>query len=470
MRILIVSNLYPPFQIGGYEISCRNIAEALQKRGHEIRVLTSSRHCRPESGNAISEKNIVRTLGLDGFETNEIQASEIRHWRKSLSRLSQPWNTSILLNEISDFKPDCVYLFNLVGIGGLALVDAINNLNYPYVFHLMDRVPVEFLEFPKNVLNLYQADTFKVYEKSEIISMSNTLLKEIETLGGSKFVCPVTIIPGWADTNEAPLKRDYLIGGKVRFVNAGTVKEHKGISLIIKAAAELKKLGVHNYEIEIYGSGDIQYYQKIAYELGVGDKITFKGPRKQSELMEIYKTSDVFLFPTWEREPFGFAPVEAAAVGCVPIITRGTGVAEFMHDQEDCLKIERTIEALAEQMVKVCNQTVDLQTMSLKAQILTRGNLSFQYNLDKIVEVLDRTAQNKSRASMPTWESHVLAQFKHDMAQKILFGGKNELAYVKNKLRLKVKKWVVKKLNGKSCLTRSILRCLITLRIIKKPA
>jgi hypothetical protein len=42
MRILIVSNLYPPAAIGGYEIECAAVAEHLALR-HQVLVLTSVR-------------------------------------------------------------------------------------------------------------------------------------------------------------------------------------------------------------------------------------------------------------------------------------------------------------------------------------------------------------------------------------------------------------------------------------------
>ena len=42
MRILIVSNLYPPHHIGGYELGCRDVVEGLKARGHEVKVLTST--------------------------------------------------------------------------------------------------------------------------------------------------------------------------------------------------------------------------------------------------------------------------------------------------------------------------------------------------------------------------------------------------------------------------------------------
>ena len=47
MKILIVSNLYPPYYIGGYEIRCALVAEGLHQAGHDVRVLTSTYGLKP---------------------------------------------------------------------------------------------------------------------------------------------------------------------------------------------------------------------------------------------------------------------------------------------------------------------------------------------------------------------------------------------------------------------------------------
>jgi hypothetical protein len=41
VKILVLSNLYPPDFIGGYELACEQAVDALIARGHEVRVLTS---------------------------------------------------------------------------------------------------------------------------------------------------------------------------------------------------------------------------------------------------------------------------------------------------------------------------------------------------------------------------------------------------------------------------------------------
>ncbi|MFQ5772284.1 MAG: hypothetical protein ACE5HX_17245, partial [bacterium] len=42
MRILVISNLYPPYFVGGYELGCRDVVDGLKARGHHVKVLTST--------------------------------------------------------------------------------------------------------------------------------------------------------------------------------------------------------------------------------------------------------------------------------------------------------------------------------------------------------------------------------------------------------------------------------------------
>ena len=42
--------------------------------------------------------------------------------------------------------------------------------------------------------------------------------------------------------------------------------------------------------------------------LQVDDRVRLLGPRSQPELLRSYAGYDAFLCPTWERDPFPFAP------------------------------------------------------------------------------------------------------------------------------------------------------------------
>ena len=69
MKILFLSNFFPPARTGGYTQWCHEVAEGLTERGHTIGVLTS----RHESEKApANEQNIFRLLHLDGHAGPEV--------------------------------------------------------------------------------------------------------------------------------------------------------------------------------------------------------------------------------------------------------------------------------------------------------------------------------------------------------------------------------------------------------------
>ena len=40
--ILVLSNMYPPHHMGGYELSCRDVVDRWRAKGHDVTVLTST--------------------------------------------------------------------------------------------------------------------------------------------------------------------------------------------------------------------------------------------------------------------------------------------------------------------------------------------------------------------------------------------------------------------------------------------
>jgi glycogen synthase len=64
MKILFVTNFYPPHSIGGYEQWCHEVAQILSTRGHQVSILTSRYG---ERGTRIDEKGVQvhRLLNLE---------------------------------------------------------------------------------------------------------------------------------------------------------------------------------------------------------------------------------------------------------------------------------------------------------------------------------------------------------------------------------------------------------------------
>src|ERR1700719_3334157 len=114
MRILVISNLYPPHHIGGYELCCKEAVEGLRKRGHEVCVLTSDYGVeKPEE-----DGQTCRWLAIDlspggkhfGGKPAGLLARTIGLSRKEIH------NLRAFRRAVKAFRPDVVYLWNLTHI------------------------------------------------------------------------------------------------------------------------------------------------------------------------------------------------------------------------------------------------------------------------------------------------------------------------------------------------------------------
>src|SRR5262249_48851413 len=89
----------------------------------------------------------------------------------------------------------------------------------------------------------------------------------------------------------------------------------------------------------------------------------------------LYRRSDVFLFPSATREPFGLAHQEAAAEGCAVVMTRG-GSAERFVDGVHCLKIDRSTAALLAAIERLADDRALAAALGRRAAALVRGGLA----------------------------------------------------------------------------------------------
>lgn len=106
MKILVVSNLYPPNAVGGYERLVAGIASALAGRGHAVRVLTSA------YGGAApgpEDVEVERTLRLLTGDTIYRPFSGTAEQRERLNRE----NSSLLSRKIELDRPEAILVGNL---------------------------------------------------------------------------------------------------------------------------------------------------------------------------------------------------------------------------------------------------------------------------------------------------------------------------------------------------------------------
>jgi alpha-1,3-mannosyltransferase len=107
-----------------------------------------------------------------------------------------------------------------------------------------------------------------------------------------------------------------------KWVTVGRVDTHKGIANLLRALAAVRDRDPRPFRAEILGPdvvpGLLDDLTRLRDELGLGERVVFRGKVAFEELREAVRTAELGLFPA-EYESFGLSVVEAMAAGVVPV-------------------------------------------------------------------------------------------------------------------------------------------------------
>lgn len=415
MRVLTLTNLYPPDVVGGYEIACAHVVDALRVRGHDVRVLTAA----PRFP-APSAPHVLRRLRLtDEWNPNGMSRDPLAYrLDEAESRLVSAANVHALTTVLSEFSPDVVYVNAVTGLGGLGLMACLQFLGVPWVWQLGDCIPrVLCSNELRPIAGL--TDEFTRQIRGSFIAVSERVRRETET-DGPGLGDRLTMLPYWITGQRLPHRDAFYEGGHLRIMAAGQVARFKGTDVLIEAAARLRDAGHSDFSIDIYGNLLDRTLVHLIQTLDVGEHVRLKGALPQAQLLEAYRHYDLFAFPTLAREPFGLVPLEAVARGCVPIISRECGIAEWLVHGLHCLKADRTPEAFARAFGDVLDRRIDLEPLARRG-----GEAAWRdFHVDAVVPQIERilaTAARQSRALAGSYEdAYRLARLAEQLIVAVL--------------------------------------------------
>ena len=405
MRVLVVSNLFPPDVQGGYELGCGQLVAELAQRRHDVRVLTSSPRAVPYPG---ADPLVQRVLRVDDVWDDEMAArSDPRVRRATLARacLVDVHNLQLLHDQVENFSPDVVYLWNLVGVGGAGLAMGVQLLGVPWVWHLMDAVPVQ-LALPAGARRHDVARIFTERLTGDWIVCSLQLAEEL-TAGGGRLESRLEVVPNWVSGPRPQPKDDWYRGGRrLRCAFIGSLTETKGIDVLIDAAGELTAQSGADVVFDVYGSGArLGALEGQVAGRRLDGHIRFHGSVSHADLMRRLETHDLLLFPTSEREPFAFAPLEAAARGCVPVVTAGCANAEPFRDRTSILTAAREPTAFARIVREVLDGAIDLEIIGGNGMEKVWQDFPVERAADRVESILnDARGRNRHAIKPMPWD------------------------------------------------------------------
>ena len=152
--------------------------------------------------------------------------------------------------------------------------------------------------------------------------------------GITTFCSNVEIQPVPDEILDRRLGKIRLRNGKVKIGLIGNYSSrYKGIDVAIRALAQSDH-ALEDWEFQILGSGDKNYYAELARSLGVGDKVKFIGSRPSGQAVYDWLDEiDLYLQPSFQ-EGLPRALVEAMSRGCPALATSIAGIPELLPASE----------------------------------------------------------------------------------------------------------------------------------------
>jgi|GEM_PF-779752 len=353
MKILIVSNKYPPDVVGGAEIVAASLCEDLARRGHEVHVLTASG--KPGRTEVSSRHGVTVHRMWPG--TGIFPPAGLSRLR-SLARqapvhLLDLWNHLVAAETariIAALKPRLVHTHNLYGFSpsvwrvagrhGLPVVHTAHDcyLLSPTGNLLFDWEGDNFVVSAFRTLyrRRYLAQTKRV---DVFCSPSQHHLDLHRRLGCRAAACRVVrngVAQAGKRNGESGTRDEVEAtrGAPLGVLYMGRLESHKGVPVLLKAA---KKLAGSPLRLVVAGDGTLKPdVRRAAGRLSFLEYAGFVGGEERRRL---FQRSDLLIFPSICLECFGTVVLEALACGVPAAVTDIGGPTELIEDGRNGFKI-----------------------------------------------------------------------------------------------------------------------------------
>lgn len=394
IRVLVLSNLYPPYYLGGYELVCAEVVDALRARGHQVMVLTSWRGLRrPTVGQRVLRLLSVRFHIDPPYRNRAIQLA----WHL--------WNRLVLQWVVWRYRPTVVMVYNPMNLGGFAL-DWLHRQRLPVVHDISDLW----------LIQAYALDSwFRIFTHTPF-TLGQRILRLLLTLTIAPLLhrTPVRL-----DLRHSYFRSAYL---RTQFSNAGLVKgdervihhgvhvapappaardqDHRGIvfsgrltadkgaHILLEALALVDGCATQGQRVTIIGprmeEGYWRHLRTLAAQLPPSLTVTFTGQLARQQAITLTRRHEIFVFPVLWDEPFSLALLEAMAAGMAVIATATGGSPEVLVNGENALVIPpNNPQALADALQVLLTDPVLYQRLRLGAWTTAR-RFSFGQSVERI--------------------------------------------------------------------------------------
>lgn len=406
LKILVISNYYPPDAIGGYEMVCADVVNRLVSRGSTVTVLTKTKTGLPSSRS--THLSVLRKL-FHTFPPSDPNRASFRLYLRHIWR--DVWNRFLVARFSRSWKPDIVLVFNPSGLGA-PLLEWLHSsrCKAPVVHDISD----EWLLFA------YQQDAWFCLARRDVWFLVKRVIRDSIIWFGRFFLPrkPRALALRQSYFTSDYLKQKFLAGGEAEAVSAPVI--HRGIRFnstkdngirkpgsILYASRLCSEKGLHVLlralslpltasEVELTVAGkemDDEYRRELARliaELPANCRVNMVGHVSHPEVQVLLRNHAVFAFPvTWD-EPFSLVLLEAMHAGIAIVSTATGGSKEVLRHDENALVVERND---ADDLAAALNRL--LTNEPLRRRLGTNAQASvLPFDLDKMLDRVEQHLQS----------------------------------------------------------------------------
>ena len=207
------------------------------------------------------------------------------------------------------------------------------------------------------------------------------------------------------------VQRDLPVNGHWKLLQACRLIPKKGVSTSIRAFAILQR-EFPNAELFIAGKGPLQpKLEGLAAQLGISDKVHFRGFLSQEELLKLYATSHLFLHPSeteldQNQEGIPNSVLEAMSTGLAVAATRHGGIPEAVHHGRTGLLVkEGDFVSLAESVAAILRSAETFREMGSLASESVAANFEQSEQIRQLESFYDEAiAMTQAEEQTPATE------------------------------------------------------------------
>jgi glycosyltransferase involved in cell wall biosynthesis len=411
MRILLLTNLYPPHVLGGAEILARDYAVQLRALGHEVFVLTSSYGL----SRSQQEDHIWRTLRYapaPHFDRSQTPWRQLHLLSDYYQSFHAPSNVKELQRAIAEAQPDVLYIWEITGIGLTSMLKALHDIPLPIVFHLGNywlhyaiSPQTEQTRLRTRWLKKALIGSVPPLQYTSLIAVSQTVKGEYMRAGCDAERIEVIYngidrrfldTPSSREKNSSKTQETEVL----QLIYVGRLCLEKGVLILLQALDTfVNEQHKRHFHLNIFGDGDEAYItelQTFLHKKDLTSFVTFHGKVPQDELIQHYDRADVMLIPSIWQEPFGLVVAEAMARGLPVVASNIGGPAEIIsHDVDGLLVEPGDVQDLATAITMLCESPTTRQRLGQAACSTVQQRFRTEENAQNVAHHLMQAMQQR---------------------------------------------------------------------------